>query len=142
MENTVNLQVGVKAILKNKEGRYLLLRRSVEKYPDVIGRWDIAGGRIDAGTNLLQNLQREVQEETGLQISGTPSLIAAQDIIRPPKQHVVRLTYSAHADGEVLLDLTENDEFHWFTWEELIHLDDMSIYFKQLLTERKQLPLQ
>lgn len=40
----MELQVGVKVLLKNKEGNYLLLRRSLKKYPGVKGRWDIAGG--------------------------------------------------------------------------------------------------
>lgn len=78
--NSKELQVGVKILLKNKEGRYLLLRRSLEKYPTATGRWDIVGGRIEAGKNLTENLKREIKEETGLELIGEPKLIAAQDI--------------------------------------------------------------
>ena len=46
------LQVGVKAFLKNKEDKYLLVHRSSEKYKAAKGSWDIVGGRIDAGTRL------------------------------------------------------------------------------------------
>ena len=52
----VILQVGVKALLQNKEGKYLLLRRSKEKYKEVEGEWDIVGGRINPGSDLLENL--------------------------------------------------------------------------------------
>jgi len=37
----ITLQVGVKALLKNKQGKYLLLKRSSVKYPEVEGHWDI-----------------------------------------------------------------------------------------------------
>src|SRR3989338_7224600 len=71
-ENGIELQVGVKILLRNNEGKYLLLKRSPEKYPEIGARWDIVGGRIDAGTPLIENLRREVKEETGLEISSEP----------------------------------------------------------------------
>ena len=57
----VILQVGVKAFLKNKDGKYLLLQRSSLKYADTKGAWDIVGGRIEPGTPLLDNLKREIK---------------------------------------------------------------------------------
>jgi len=133
MESKVILQVGVKALLKNKEGNYLLLRRSLEKYPDIQGRWDIVGGRIDPGTTLLENLKREIKEETSLDLIGAPKLIAAQDIIRSPEKHVVRLTYIGEVEGEIVLDESENDMYKWHTKEEILKVDDLDIYFKELL---------
>ncbi len=127
------LQVGVKALLKNKEGKYLLIRRSLEKYPNVEGRWDIVGGRIEPGTTLLENLKREIKEETGLELVGTPKLIAAQDIMPNPERHIVRLTYSGEAGGDVMLDMSENDEYRWYAREELLALNDVDRYFKELL---------
>jgi ADP-ribose pyrophosphatase YjhB (NUDIX family) len=132
MENKI-LQVGVKILLKNKEGKYLLLRRSLKKYPDIRGRWDIVGGRINIGTPLIENLQREVQEETGLMLVGEPRLVAAQDILRSPEKHVVRLTYVGEAAGEIALDTSENDTYRWYSREELLKLDDVDVYFKALL---------
>ena len=98
------LQVGVKILLKNKEGKYLLLRRSLEKYPEIKGRWDAVGGRIEPGTSLMDNLRREVREETALTIVGMPTLIGGQDILRVPGKHIVRLTYMGEAEGEIVLD--------------------------------------
>lgn len=46
------LQIGVKAFLKNKEGKYLLLQRS-DAYAKAPGEWDIPGGRINPRTSLL-----------------------------------------------------------------------------------------
>lgn len=91
------------------------------------------GGRIEIGTPLLENLKREVREETGMDLAGEPRLCAAQDILRAEGKHVVRLTYTGDAIGEIVLDTSENDTYRWFTKKELIHLDDVDIYFKELL---------
>ncbi|MDP3953698.1 MAG: NUDIX hydrolase [bacterium] len=135
MGNSVILQVGVKVLLKNKEGKYLLLRRSLDKYPEIKGRWDIVGGRIDPGTDLISNLKREMEEETGLKFVGEPKLIAAQDIIPNAERHVVRLTYIGESNGDVQLDTSENDTYKWYTPAELMALEDIDMYFKQLLDD-------
>ena len=129
----MQLQVGVKVLLRNNEKKYLLVRRSLLKYPEVRGRWDIVGGRIDPGKTLIENLTREVKEETGLTLVQSPILLAAQDILRGAEKHVVRLTYIGSTDGEVVLDTEENDMFRWCSWEEFLAMDDVDIYLKELL---------
>ena len=129
----MRLQVGVKILIQNKRGKYLLLHRNTEKYKGVKGEWDIVGGRIKLGTPLLENLQREVQEETGLTLVGKPQLIAAQDILLEEK-HVVRLTYvGSTAEGEVVLNIEENDEYQWYTKEEMEQEENLDVYLKELL---------
>src|SRR3990167_3710684 len=97
----IKLQVGVKALIKNPEGKYLVLKRNPEKYPEIEDLWDIPGGRIDPGIPLLENLSREIKEETSLELMGEPKLLAAQDILRIEGRHVIRLTYAAEATGQV-----------------------------------------
>ena len=128
----MELQVGVKALLQNKDGKYLLLRRSPKKYPEAGAIWDIVGGRIDPGSTLVENLKREIREEIGLDLTDEPKLIAAQDILRIPGRHVVRLTYTAHIDGEPKLG-ADHTEFKWFTGPELKTLENLDSYFKELL---------
>jgi 8-oxo-dGTP pyrophosphatase MutT (NUDIX family) len=130
----MELQVGVKVLLRNEEGKILLLKRAEEKYGKLEGMWDIVGGRIDPGTSLIENLEREVREETGLTISSAPRLIAAQDIIISAKErHVVRLTYTAYTKGEPMLDTSENSTFRWHTFEELNVAPDLDRYVRELL---------
>jgi ADP-ribose pyrophosphatase YjhB (NUDIX family) len=135
-ENKIDLQVGVKILLKNKENKYLLLRRSLKKYPEIQGRWDIVGGRINPGSTLLENLKREIKEETGLKLVGEARLVGAQDILRSLDRHVVRLTYVGKAVGEVRLDTKENDKYRWFEQKELEQLEDVDIYFWELLKKK------
>ncbi|MFZ1075625.1 MAG: NUDIX hydrolase [Minisyncoccia bacterium] len=125
------LQVGVKALLKNPEGRYLLVKRNSEKYKNARGSWDIVGGRIEPGTPLVENLRREVREETQLEINSEPRLICAQDILLPEK-HVVRLTYTADTQEEPVLDTSENIEYKWLTPDEIKAQDDLDIYVKDI----------
>ena len=103
----IKLQVGVKIFLRNKEGKFLILKRNPVKYPGTKGDWDIVGGRIDPGTKLLENLKREVKEETGLEIISEPKLIHAQDIIPNSEKHVVRLSYVGNTLDEPVLDPEE-----------------------------------
>jgi len=108
-----------------------MLLRSAEKYPEAGAKWEIAGGRIDPGTVLFENLKREVKEETGLEIVGIPTLLTAQDIIRPHK-HIVRLTYSGLADGEVKLS-DEHTEYKWLSLKEILMLEPIDKYTKDVL---------
>ena len=131
------LQVGVKAILKNEKGEILLLRRNPEKYPEIGPKWDVAGGRIDIGSPLLENLKREVMEETGLEIASEPKLVYGQDIMgveRFPGRHIVRLTYIAKAFGEAVT-CDESLEYKWFSMEEIKNLPDEELdqYLKEVL---------
>lgn len=128
------LQVGVKILIKNRDGKYLLLHRSIKKYPEVNGKWDIVGGRIEPGKTLIENLRREVKEETTLNLLGEPRLVFAQDILRGKIKHVVRLTYLGKAKGKVVINKKEHDEYKWFSLKELRRLDDLDMYLKKILT--------
>lgn len=127
------LQVGVKIFLKNAEGKYLLIRRNPVKYPGTKGEWDIVGGRINPGSLLLDNLRREVKEETQLEIMSEPVLVAAQDIIPNEEKHVVRLSYIGMTKGEPVLDTEESIEYKWLTYEELKNHENLDIYIKELI---------
>ncbi len=130
--NFPELQVGVKILLKNTEGKYLILHRNIKKYPEVKTKWDIVGGRIEPCMPLLENLKREIKEETQLDLVKEPKLIAAQDILRIPGRHVVRLSYIGEISGEPILS-DEHIEYKWLNISEIKKLSDLDIYFRKLL---------
>lgn len=111
-----------------------MLKRNPEKYPSVGAQWDIVGGRIKPGVNLLENLKREVKEETSLDLLNEVRLVAAQDIFSKEGNHIVRLTYLSDIDGEPKLD-EDHIEYKWFKKDELLQLKDNELdrYFKELL---------
>lgn len=133
----IKLQVGVKALIKNSEGKYLILKRNPDKYPEVDELWDIPGGRIDRGMSLYNNLAREVKEETSLELMKEPRILAAQDILRIERKHVIRLTYLAEVKGEVKLGRDEHVEYKWLGLKELKELEGLDVYIKELLESMK-----
>ena len=129
----MELQVGVKILLENKYGKFLLLCRVPEQGREGNSYWDMPGGRINPGTPLVENLRREVREETGLKIKGEPELITVQDLFWD-KKHVVRLTYSGFADGVVKLS-GEHSEYRWLSLEEISTMEPIDKYLKEVLNQ-------
>ncbi len=119
--------------LQNSEGKFLVLKRNLETYAGVKGVWDIVGGRIDPGTSLMENLAREVREETQLSLTGEPRLVAAQDIIPSAERHIVRLTYVGRAEGDPVLDPKEHLEYAWLSHEELAKEEGLDVYAREVL---------
>jgi ADP-ribose pyrophosphatase YjhB (NUDIX family) len=111
------------------------LERNLEKYNEIKKNdsLDIVGGRINRGTPLLENLKREIFEETKLVLTEEPKLLAAQDILRPDK-HVVRLTYVGYIEGEPILD-EEHVAYKWLTKEEVKNEEGLDQYSKEVFTK-------
>ncbi len=129
----IKLQVGVKIFLRNKERKFLLLKRNLTKYQNIRGERDIPGGRINPESKLIENLKREVKEETGLPITSEPKLIHAQDIIPNPERHIVRLSYVGDTAGEPVLDTEENIEYKWLSLAELKKHKNLDVYVREIL---------
>lgn len=117
----MTLQVGVKVLLKNPEGKYLLIRRSPDE-KNGSGKWDIPGGRMEASTTMMENLAREVREETGLVMTSEPKVLGIQDMMWPDR-HVVRITHTGTIEGTPILS-EEHSEYRWATLENILALKD------------------
>ncbi len=131
----MELQVGVKMLIRNSSGKYLLQRRNPKKYIDAQIGWEVVGGRINPGTPLLDNLKREVFEETGLKLTKITMILGVQDILRIKDKHIVRITYLGEAKGKIVLDTNENIVFNWFAKDELKKLPkkNLDMYFAELV---------
>jgi 8-oxo-dGTP pyrophosphatase MutT (NUDIX family) len=60
-----NFHLGIKALIRNNRGEILLLRVD----PAIVqGKeyWDIPGGRVQCGNSIEETLQREIEEEAGV----------------------------------------------------------------------------
>jgi 8-oxo-dGTP diphosphatase len=59
--------VGIKGLIENSEGKVLVLKSSLKGHRiPTEAYWDIPGGRIEEGENVLDVLKREVEEELGI----------------------------------------------------------------------------
>ena len=118
----IKLEVGVKAFITNSDGKYLVLKKAKPYHGLTECMWDIPGGRINPGEPLAEALAREIKEETQMEMTGTPEVIFAQDILRVEGRHVVRLTYLTDAKGDIILDGKEHTESKWVDISELVSL--------------------
>lgn len=70
--------IGIKALCKNNEGKYLLLQVNPKKLSgDQPAYWDIPGGRIEENGTVEETLKRELKEELGLYMTGKPEFFTA-----------------------------------------------------------------
>lgn len=129
----MQLQIGVKVLIKNNEGLYLFLKRSKLLSSDVKNSWDIPGGRINPEENLQDALVREVSEEIHFTLESEPILLSAQDIFVDAKGlHVVRLTYATTED---IPNVILSDEHEDYEWRRIHDINDLNIepYLKVVL---------
>ena len=123
----MNLQIGVKVILRNSSGELLFIKRAQRLENTADALWDIPGGRIEPHESLDEALRREIKEELGIELHGTPQLISAQDIFVGSKDlHVVRLTYLLDSDIDIAaVQLSdEHQDVAWLPREEAIGMTE------------------
>lgn len=121
--------LGVKALIRNKEGKFLLLKENTAGWKNVMEPfWDMPGGRIHRGEDLEVALRREVFEETGirdftitdrLQMTFSKYRIPAGDSGLDIDVGVILSTYVCDiaTDVEIILS-DESLEWGWFTASE------------------------
>lgn len=70
--------VGVKALITNNDGQILLMHEdgSTHRKP-MPNYWDLPGGRMQENEQVLDTLQREVKEETGIGTLSDVSFVTA-----------------------------------------------------------------
>ena len=109
--------IATKAIIKNEDGRYLVLYKSEteEVNPNEI---DIPGGRMRFGESAEESLKREIEEEIGVKI----------EIIKPSRVwgfvkndlHLVGITFLAkYISGEFRLS-GEHTKYEWVDREKIL----------------------
>jgi ADP-ribose pyrophosphatase YjhB (NUDIX family) len=109
--------IAVKALIK-KDNQFLVLKNIDNN------QWETPGGRLEDKEDLINGLNREVKEETNLEVN----------ILFPFHTHsanldkdnpIIGITYLCeYVSGEITLDQTEQSEYKWLTLEEIKELKD------------------
>ncbi|MBI2444642.1 MAG: NUDIX domain-containing protein [Candidatus Magasanikbacteria bacterium] len=123
--------IAQKAIIRNPEGKWLILLRAANEtaYPDL---WDLPGGKLESGEEQLKNVQREVKEETGLQIKPEKIIGIYRDTLRnTPVEFVV---YAVQAVTDQVTIGQEHSAYRWATITEISELPAMP-YMRQLMVD-------
>ncbi|MGN6671516.1 MAG: NUDIX domain-containing protein [Candidatus Nucleicultricaceae bacterium] len=122
--------LGVKAFIQNKAGAVLLLKVNTSTFKNHKDGdyWDIPGGRVMGGEDVLETLHREVKEETGIHTITTPkSLGFVLSTIEIPLRGgddsvgLILSLYSCMCDKSVTVTLSsEHTGFAWVTLDEAL----------------------
>ncbi len=89
--------VSQKAILKDKKGRILMMEKSGK------GHWDLPGGKLDEGEDMLKGIEREIQEETHLDKVNVGQIIYAgrRSFDEDGKPERVMIFYACETDQKL-----------------------------------------
>lgn len=115
----------VRVVLKRRDGKILLLRRSKCSRHNP-SRWEFPGGGMGLSESLTEALRREIREETGLDVaSGLPISFLFVGAWEPqpwPQSSLYAELYGASpyvvSDGDEIILSPEHEDFGFFTVEE------------------------
>lgn len=114
-----SLKVAQKVILIREDGNILALRRS-KTDPLRPLTWDLPGGEIEHGEDLIEAIRREVREEVGFTVENF-TLLDAVGFVIPNGEYWISIGYIAHVPQDVVITLSfEHDKFEWLTREEFL----------------------
>ncbi len=124
MDNKLIFEVGVKAVITDGKGKYLLLKKAEAYSNDLKNgfpnrrRWDLPGGRVEVGEPVRDGLRREILEETNLQLAEIIKIVDVHDAFFHEGYHSVRIYFEVMTSGEIKVS-PEHSEAQWLTFTEI-----------------------
>jgi len=125
MPATQNIKVAVDAVVfgyTSKEGlSVLLIKRNIKPFKD---SWALPGGLVGNDESLEEAIQRELKEETGVNINYLEQLYSFGKPGRDPRNRVISITYYGlvKPDAFELHADTDADDVAWFNIKKLPQL--------------------
>lgn len=113
--------VSQKAIIFNREGKILVLRRSGAA-PSNPGKWDFPGGDLDFGEDAIGGIIREIKEESGLEVKNLKPF-DVESHINKEGDFWVTIAYTAKSISDKVILSYEHDESKWLTAEDFLKLE-------------------
>ena len=129
-----------KAVVKNKDGKFLALRRPADSAPRPRPNcWDLVGGRVetddiekwksrsgkgDKNDILVNALKREIKEEANLDVKNIRAIHSASGFSETKGVFIVAIGYVCDALNENGLKLSsEHIEYRWVAKDDFLKLD-------------------
>lgn len=111
--------VAVVAVIRNAEGKILLLKRSEREiaYP---GMFTFPGGKVEGNDTVEETLRKEVQEEAGLTLKPGQVLLKDKSFVRPDGQTVKVFSYLCSVKNPSPVVISDDfTEYRWVAFDDL-----------------------
>jgi 8-oxo-dGTP pyrophosphatase MutT (NUDIX family) len=127
------IRLGCSAAIFDEQGRILLTKRSDN------GQWCLPGGAVDPGETVVEAVEREVWEETGLRVR-VKRLVGiyshADMLIVYPDGHkfqIVAMHFEVEVTGGEVGLSNETSDFGYFTLEQMEGLEFLGRHRERIL---------
>jgi 8-oxo-dGTP diphosphatase len=131
-----NIMLAVGAVIRDPEGRTLLVRHRPERGGFWQGKWICPGGKLEPGETLADGALREIREETHLEVRLGQILPPFETIFRKAdsiRLHVVYIDFLAELVGGQLMPDDDVAEAEW--WD----LNTLQARWNELHTDTRRL---
>ncbi len=123
MSTTIDKIVSIaSAVIKNKEGKVLLLQRSgIASYPD---HWQLVEGKLEESEKVDSALKREVQEEIGgiVKVMHINTVFYNELTAKGQNYLAFRVVFDVELESIEVKISEEHKSFAWYTKEEALSL--------------------
>lgn len=116
--------VSQKAFIFDKKNKILTIRRSKTHPRQPLG-WDIPGGDLEFGEDVKKGIEREIKEETGLDV-GELKVIDAFSWLTDANEFWVTIYYTAKAKTDQIVLSWEHDAFQWLSLADFLQINALS----------------
>ena len=111
--------ITVVAALIEENGKYLIAKRSTGE-PNVLGKWEFPGGKVQENESEFTAIEREIREEFELNIKAKKFII--NNICKYPNKTVdLRLYKCKYINGK--FKLHDHSEYKWVDKLEILNYD-------------------
>ena len=119
--------VSVVAVIRNTEGRYLVLKRSEREiaYP---GMYTFPGGKVEDNDTIEETLAKEAKEEANIDLKPGKILLKDKSFIRPDDQTVKVFSYLCEIENSDNLKISDDfTDYKWVLFDDLKDIPHVGI---------------
>ena len=109
-------KIVIGAVITNKSGEILLMRRKKEDFMG--GIFEIPGGNAEKGEGIQEVLAREIKEETNLDLKKVMTYINYFDYLSGSGKKCRQFNFKVEVTGGPI-ELTEHDTYKWVRLDEI-----------------------
>ena len=119
--------VAVVAVIRNNEGKYLVLKRSEREiaYPSM---YTFPGGKVEDNDTVEETLVKEAKEEANLDLKPGKILLKDKSFIRPDDQTVKVFSYLCEVENSDNIKISDDfTDYKWVSFEDLKNMSHVGI---------------